>query len=61
MNKECPLRAKSAWPKCMGRECAWYLVRSKQCAIPLIASNMQSLAKFYDVTKLIVTEKVKAG
>ncbi|MFH1327290.1 MAG: hypothetical protein ABIH76_00320 [Candidatus Bathyarchaeota archaeon] len=35
--KECPLQHLG----CLKEKCAWYLVHSKQCAIPLIASKLQ--------------------
>lgn len=39
--KECPLMPRAP---CTKEKCAWYLVHSKQCAIPLIASQIQRLA-----------------
>ena len=44
MNKFCPLRAAFAIA-CCKEKCAWYLVHSKQCAIPLIASRLSDVAK----------------
>lgn len=38
MNKDCPLRPMY---NCYKEKCAWYLVQSKQCAIPLIASRLE--------------------
>jgi len=38
MNKYCPMKG----IPCTHEKCAWYLVHSKQCAIPLIASQLQN-------------------
>lgn len=42
MNKDCPLRPMY---NCQKEGCAWYLVHNKQCAIPLIASELQKSRK----------------
>ena len=44
MSKECPLK-KGPYDKCSKEKCAWYLVKSKQCAVPLIASEIQKRRK----------------
>jgi len=41
--KQCPLRHMAPMATCCKEKCAWYLVYSKQCAIPLLASQMQRL------------------
>ena len=40
LNKECPIQRSAV---CMKQLCAWYLVKSKQCAIPLIATSTREL------------------
>jgi len=41
--KECPLKAMAP---CWKEKCAWYLVKSKQCAIPLMASKLTDQKDF---------------
>ncbi|GAH96740.1 unnamed protein product [marine sediment metagenome] len=43
MNKQCPMKPMD-YP-CSKEICAWYLVHSKQCAIPKIASELQKRGK----------------
>lgn len=38
MTRLCPLKAMAP---CWKERCAWYSVRNKQCAIPLIASQLK--------------------
>jgi len=45
MNKECPIARQL--PKCIKEKCTWYLVHSKQCAIPLIASELANTRKLH--------------
>lgn len=40
--KQCPLKAMGS--PCSKENCAWYLVHSKQCAVPLIASALKNMA-----------------
>jgi len=40
--KECPLKH-GPYHHCSKETCAWYLVKSKQCAIPLIASQIKRM------------------
>lgn len=47
--KECPFRPKAP---CTKQKCAWYLVHSKQCAIPLLASEFQKIRiQLYHLSK----------
>ena len=46
MNKWCPLT--TTFAPCVKEKCAWYLVHSKQCAIPLIASELQKQRKLME-------------
>ncbi|MFH1327932.1 MAG: hypothetical protein ABIH76_03665 [Candidatus Bathyarchaeota archaeon] len=42
MIRLCPLKAMAP---CWKEKCAWYLVHSKQCCLPLIASEIQKIRK----------------
>jgi len=45
---------------CCKEKCAWYLVHSKQCAIPLIVSELQKARKSkeaYDAKLLTAFER----
>ena len=46
--RQCPLKQMAP---CWKEKCAWYLVKSKQCCIPLIASELQ---RFRQVEKAIL-------
>jgi len=54
MNKECPIARQR--PKCIKEKCAWYLVQSKQCAIPLYASNLKGI---HEILKAVAKGPVK--
>ena len=56
MTRMCPLKAMAP---CWKEKCAWYLVRSKQCAIPLIANSLKTRRIFFE-QKLFNEMHVKA-
>lgn len=52
--KQCPLKAMAP---CWKEKCAWYLVQSKQCAVPLIASSLASIK----TDMIAINERLNSG
>ena len=44
--RQCPLKQMAP---CWKEKCAWYLVKSKQCCIPLMASTMKDFMRILNV------------